>query len=170
RLEFSLDTGAQTSGDYNRVGGHYGTQCKFPGDFNARVDFTLPTWPDSNGVGVTLWAFLANRGDGIRRQSNTQWGELYSSWVGADSAGVQLSDASGSLRLARRGGVLRSYFWHRGAWRKLLSHPDPGLVTIAIGADAGPDFADAPVVATFDNFVVNAADAVCPPGSDPRGS
>src|SRR5262249_16961699 len=122
RLEFSFSANATPGGDYNRIGGHYGTQCKFPRDFDARGDFTLPTWPSGSGVGVTLWAFLSNRGNGVSRQSSPQWGESYTSWIASDSGGAQLTDTSGSLRLARHNGVMRSFIWHKGAWRKMISN------------------------------------------------
>ena len=45
-------------GPANAVGAQVGTQCTFPGDFDARVDFTLFEWPAGANVRVGLNAFF----------------------------------------------------------------------------------------------------------------
>jgi len=170
-VEFAFGAESVPGGAYNRIGGHLGSQCKFPGDFDAHVDFSLPTWPSHNGVVVNLWAFFANVGYAAWRQSSTQWGELFGSYTGpGNSSGVQLDDTTGSLRLARQDGVLTAYFMHKGHWDALTSTREPGLATIAIGADAGPDFAGQPVIVDLSNFSVTGDNPSCLPGSRPTGS
>jgi hypothetical protein len=169
-VEYAFDADAVPGGAYTQIGGHLGSQCKFPGDFDARVDFALPTWPSRSGVVVNLWAFLANAGYAVWRQSSVQWGELVGSYTGpGDSGGVQLNDASGSLRLARKDGVLSAYFLHKGSWDELTSSRASGVVTVAIGANAGSDFGKQAVVVDLSNFTVTGDDPVCPPGSHPNG-
>jgi len=169
-VEFAFGASAVPGGTYNRIGGHLGSQCKFPGDFDAHVDFSLPSWPSHNGVVVNLWAFFANVGYAAWRQSSTQWGELFGSYTGpGDAGGVQLDDTSGSLRLVRKDGVLKAYFMHKGNWNALTSTRETSLATIAIGADAGPDFAGQPVTVDLSNFTVTGDSPVCPPGSHPTG-
>jgi DNA-binding SARP family transcriptional activator len=167
-VQFSFAADAAPGGQYNRIGGHLGSQCKFPGDFDARVDFALPTWPARNGVVVSLWGFFNNVGYAAWRQSSPQWGELFGSYTGpGQSGGVQLDDTSGSLRLARHDGLLTAYFMHKGSWDPVTSSRSSGVANVAIGADAGPDFAGQPVVVDFSNFSVKGDDPICPPGSQP---
>lgn len=169
-VEFAFGADAQPGGAYNRIGGHLGSQCKFPTDFDARVDFNLPAWPAKNGVVISLWAFLSNVGYAAWRQSSPQWGELVGSYTAPGVAGgVQLADTTGSLRLARKNGVLTAYFLHKGSWDAVTSSHEAGLATVAIGADAGSDFAGQPVVVDLSNFTVTGDDPVCPPGSHPNG-
>lgn len=169
-VEFAFGADAVPGGAYDRVGGHLGSQCKFPGDFDARVDFVLPAWPTRNGVVVSLWAFLANAGYAAWRQSSTQWGELFGSYTGpGDAGGVPLPDTTGTLRLTRKASVLTAYFLHNGNWDALTSTREPGLATIAIGADAGSDFAGRPVAVDLSDFTVTGDAPVCPVGSHPTG-
>jgi DNA-binding SARP family transcriptional activator len=172
-VEFAFTPDAAPGGQYDQFGGHLGSQCKFPGDFDATVDFSLPSWPAGNGVTVNLWAFVANTGWAAWRESSPQWGELYGSYTGPGaSAGVALDDASGSLRLVRANGVLTAYFLHRGVWEALSSSRETGLATIAIGANGSSSagFAGGAVAVDFGDFVVSGDDPVCPAGSRPAGS
>ena len=169
-VEFAFGANAVPGGQYAQIGGHLGSQCKFPGDFDARVDFSLPQWPPHNGVVVNLWGFFSNVGYAAWRQSSPQWGELFGSYTGpGDSGGVQLNDLSGSLRLARHDGILTAYFLHKGSWDEVTSSPETGLATIAIGANAGTDFGGQPVVVDFQNFTVTGDNPACPPGSHATG-
>src|SRR4029077_8715062 len=119
-VEYVFGADAVPGGQYAQIGGRLGSQCKFPGDFDARVDFALPQWPSHNGVVVNLWAFFSNVGYAAWRQSSSQGGELFGSYTGpGDSGGVQLDDLSGSLRLARHDGLLTAYFLHKGSWDEL---------------------------------------------------
>jgi DNA-binding SARP family transcriptional activator len=170
-VEFAFDSDAVPAGQYNQIGGHLGSQCKFPGDFDARVDFSLPRWPTRNGVIVNLWAFFSNVGYAAWRRSSPQWGELFGSYTGPnDSGGVQLDDTSGSLRLARQSGLLTAYFLHKGNWDALTSTRESGLATIAIGASAGADFGKQAVTVDLKNFTVTGDNPACPSGSRPTGS
>jgi len=173
--EFAFSPAASPGGAYNVFGGHLGSQCKFPGDFDARVDYSLPQWPLGNGVVVNLWAFLTNSsttnaGWAVWRQSSPQWGEQYGSYTGPGaSAGVSLDDRSGTLRLVRGGGLLQAYFLHKGNWQSLTAARNDGLATVAIGASgsSAAAFGGQPVVVDFRNFSVTGNDPVCPAGSQP---
>ena len=173
-LEFAFSPAASPGGQYNVFGGHVGTHCKFPGDFDARVDFTLAQWPASNGVRIVLWSFFGptNIGWQVWRWSGPQAGESYGSYTGTgQNASVSLADTTGSLRIARNNGVVTTYFFHNGRWQMLTSGRMSELATIAVGADGGPGdnspFGGDEVVADFDNFSVNGVDPVCPAGSRP---
>jgi hypothetical protein len=169
-LEFAFPAGATPGGQYNVYGGHVGTVCEFPGDFDARVDYSLPEWPTANGIVVSLWMFFKpnNLGWEAVRQSSPQWGEQYSGWIGVGHGGsVTLDDLSGSLRVVRRNGVVRAYFLHNGQWLKLGSNQNAALAVIAVGAGSGeaPPMSSNPVVVDFTNFTITATDPICPPGA-----
>jgi DNA-binding SARP family transcriptional activator len=167
-LEYAFTAGGVAGGQYTVIGGHLGTMCKFPGDFDAQVDFRLPQWPGGNGIAATLWAWFGPTTIGryVWRQSSAKWGEAYSSDTG-ENAGVPLNDTSGSLRLARVGGILTAYFMHNGHWQTLTSNPMDGVATLAVGAWGDDTFGGKPVVVDFNNFSVTGANPTCPAGSQP---
>jgi DNA-binding SARP family transcriptional activator len=175
-LEFSFSSSATPGGQYNTFGGHIGTLCKFPANFDARVDYTLVTWPAGNGIQALLWAFFApdNEGWQVWRWSSANWGELIGSYTGPGAAGsVVLDDQNGTLRLVRRNGLVTAYFLHKGAWQPLTSGRNTSLATIAVGASLGNGdnigFGGQPVVVDFDNFSVTGVNPICPPGTQPNG-
>jgi DNA-binding SARP family transcriptional activator len=159
--------GVSTAGNRVIIDIHVGTACSFPGDFDARVDYTMLNWPVGDGV----LAFLdsADAGGAVGRES-LRTGDGYLGWVVPDgnSNAVQLSDRSGSLRIARVKGVETVYFLHHGSWATLAgghssSHraiPVLGMIT----SDA-PDrpFGHQEARVAFDNFVVTGANPNCPP-------
>jgi DNA-binding SARP family transcriptional activator len=174
RLEFSFSPKSAPGPPNGNFGGLVGTQCKFPGDFDARVDFTLVDWPAGNGITVTLNAFLGPTNIGWQswRRSSAQWGEAYGSYTGT-SASVALNDAVGTLRIARDNGTITAYFLHNGAWDAITSGQNAGLATIAVSANGGPGYNVGPfigqqVTVDFDNFTVTATNPTCPPGSQPH--
>jgi len=174
QLEFAFPPGTTPGGQYDNYGGHVGTLCTFPDDFDARVDFTLSEWPAANGIVVSLWAFFKpnNLGWEAWRHSSPQWGEQYGGYVGVGNGGsVTLDDTSGTLRLARESGVVTAYFLHKGQWLSLGSAENSAPTAIAVGAGSAqspPVRADEAVV-DFDNFTITAADPSCPPGAQGSG-
>ena len=176
RLEFNFTAEAAPGGQYNVFGGHVATQCKLPGDFDARVEFSLSQWPPANGVRVVLWAFFGptNIGWQAWRWSAPAGDELYGSFTGTGrSASVSVDDPTGTLRIARRNGLVTAYFFHNGGWQVLTSGRMDEPATIAVGADGGPGdnsaFGGQPVAVDFDNFSVAGVAPVCPPGTQPPG-
>jgi DNA-binding SARP family transcriptional activator len=174
RLVWNFPSSATPGGAYNDVGGLYGTQCRFPGDFDARVDYTLVQWPAGNGVTTVLWAFFGpkNYGTLVTRSSSPQSGEQYTSYLSPTTgAGAVTADLAGSLRITRVDEVVTMYFRHDGKWHELDAEPVGGAAEIAIGAysQAG-DWQGKPVTIAFDNFVVTASKAICPPGAEPRST
>jgi hypothetical protein len=80
-----------------------------------------------------------------------------------------LADTSGSLRIARSNGIVRTYLWHRDQWKELGAQDISGglWVGVTLSSDAR-DCQQKSVEAGFDNFSLTAPDANCPAGSDPR--
>jgi len=157
-------------GVYNSFGGHVGTLCLFPGDFDAQVDFNLVSWPSANGLTVTLWSFLGPENTGWQswRASHTvdMGGEQYGSWTGF-STGISVDDPSGTLRIARKNGLVTAYFTHNGHWQSLTSGRNTEQAKIAVGINgtSTAGFAGQSVVVDFTNFKVVGANVFCPPGA-----
>jgi DNA-binding SARP family transcriptional activator len=173
--------GVNSGGQWDNYGGHVGTKCIFPGDFDARVDFTLVEWPAANSIVVNLWTFFKPRatemhgsssaeGWDATRSSSTQWGEQYGAYLG-DGRGrpVSLNDLSGTLRLTRRNGVVTAYFLQKGKWISLGSAHKAGPTVIGVGAQSvqNPPVRVDQAVVDFDNFTITATNPICPPGSYP---
>ena len=109
RLEIEFAADGVAGGDFNVLGAHYGTQCRFLGDFDARVDFELGVAP-LNGVQVALNAWFARRGGVmIARQSQT-WDEEYMSWADPRSNSRPTLDLRGSLRVKRVGNTISTHY------------------------------------------------------------
>ena len=133
-LEFSFTPGTATDPHTGNYGGHLGTQCTFPGDFDARIDYRLAQWPAANGVSVRLYT---------------------GSWI------AQPGDSpSGTLRVSRHKGVIATYYARDGSWVQLASGPGSGGVSIGVGAVGSQPLSD-PVAVEFDNFRVTAINPVC---------
>ena len=155
-------------GPENSVGGQVGTQCSFPADFDARVDFTLFEWPAGSNVRAGLNAFFA--GGFVGRQSSSTAGDEYAAWVVPRNGSVQLDEAAGSLRIARVGTIMTTYFWRNGRWVPLATGTSSGAAVLGLQAIAGSDFGHQQTRAAFDNFTVKAAEVFCPEGSKPPGA
>jgi hypothetical protein len=170
RLEVSIAADATAGGQYNVIDGHYGTQCRFLGDFDARVDFEVLDWPATNGVIVQLVAWFQSGGMAAGRQSQ-RWeqGEGYTSYSPGWNAAFPSSDLRGSLRIRRQDLLSTTYYRTPGRWARLLTFiPSPNVRGPAaapiIGLQAmstNEAFADRPVRVAFDNFVLTAKQAAC---------
>jgi DNA-binding SARP family transcriptional activator len=169
-LEFAFPPGTAPGGQYHVYAGHVGTRCQFPGDFDARIDFSLAQWPAANGVFASLWMWFKpnNVGWEAWRASSAQWGEQYGSYTGVGHGGsISLTDPAGSLRVRRRNGVVTAYYLHRGQWISLGSNENTHTAVIAVGAGSGPNppVRTDQVTVDFDNFTVTATNPICPLGS-----
>jgi hypothetical protein len=136
-------TGAR-GGAYNQIDAHVGTQCAFPGDFDAHVDYTLLEWPQADNIFVGLNAIFAGAAVG-----------------------------RGSVRIARVNGIATTYIWHRGAWTRIARGNSTGAAVFglqAMSTDAASSFGQQELKVAFDNFTVTGASPICPPGSQPPGS
>jgi DNA-binding SARP family transcriptional activator len=162
RLVLTVGPKAVPEGTYDQIDVHAGTQCSFPGDFDARVDYKLLEWPAGDNVWVGLNAIFA--GGAVMREATTQFGDIYRSWVTTSNGNVPLPDTSGSMRITRVDGVETTYFWHEGRWRRLASAPSPGAAVFGLGASSGANdgFGHKEVKVAFDNFHVTARNPACP--------
>jgi DNA-binding SARP family transcriptional activator len=166
-LEIGIGAGATPGGAYNVIEGHYGTMCTFPGDFDARVDYRLLSWPAQSGVYLALNAFFVNAFVERWSQSAEEAGvdplEVYGSFIQPRFSVVNTNDQQGSLRLRRKDRVITSYFLSAGQWRMIDSARRTGgaVMGIQLAANQGVSVQKTVRVA-FDNFSVSATRAICP--------
>jgi DNA-binding SARP family transcriptional activator len=162
QLVLTVGPNAVPGGTYDQIDVHAGTQCSFPGDFDARVDYKLLEWPAGDNVWVGLNAIYANAG--VMRQASSQLGDIYRSWVTTANGNVALPDSSGSFRITRVDGLETTYFWHEGSWRKLARAVSAGAAVFGLGASSGANdsFGHKEVKVAFDNFKVSGIDPSCP--------
>jgi DNA-binding SARP family transcriptional activator len=167
QLQLTVGANAIPGGTYNQIDVHVGTQCAFPGNFDARVDYTLLEWPAGDNIVIGLNAIYANAA--VTRESSSQWGDGYGSWVIPNDGSVALPDTSGSLRIARVNGVETTYFLHEGTWRKLASSAAGGAAVLGLQAtsDGHNRFGGQEVKVAFDNFTVTGTNPTCAPGAQP---
>ncbi len=112
-------------------------------------------------------AFQAGPIELISRTTSSKYGDFYNAWPGGGS--VPLADTSGSLRITRSKGIVKTYFLHHGQWRELGAKRISGGIWIGMMLSSNAkEWQQMSVSAGFDNFVVTAPDATCPAGSDPR--
>jgi hypothetical protein len=178
-LEFVFPPGTTPGGQYNNFGANLSTVCTFPGDFDARIDFTLAQWPPGNDVDAVLWAFFkpSGVGWGVARSSWPHGIDQYTSYLGPGRGGsIPLDDSTGTLRLKRRSGVVTSYFLHKGRWLSLGSARNTETAAVGIGSGGvneasgnGMRFPGQQVVVDLNNFSVTAANPICPPGAEGSG-
>jgi DNA-binding SARP family transcriptional activator len=169
QLQLTVGPGAVPGGQYNQIDVHVGTQCAWPGNFDARVDYTLLEWPANDNITVGLNAIYASAE--VMRVSSSQWGDEYGSWVIPSNGSVSLPDTSGSMRITRVNGVETTYFMHGGTWRKLASATQGGAAVFGLQAssDGQHAFGGQEVKVGFDNFTVTGVDPTCAPGAQPGG-
>ena len=163
QIEFTLPIGTTPDPGTGYYGANATTLCKFPRDFDARVDYSLAQWPAENGVSVILWAFMGPRSDPWSASRSSHGQETYDANVGT-WINVPDSDVSGSLRVARHDGEFAAYFMHTGAWVKIAGAPNTGVAALAVGVVSKDNRPNA-VVVDFDNFRVSGVKPLCPPGS-----
>jgi DNA-binding SARP family transcriptional activator len=161
QLQLTVGAKAVPGGAYNQIDVHVGTQCSFPGKFDARVDYTLLEWPPGDNIDIGLNAIYA--GGAMMRDNSQQGGDEYVSWVNSSNGSRALPDPSGSLRIARIKGIETTYFWHQGSWQRVASSPATGAAVFGLQAfsDGQNPFGGQEVKVAFDNFKVTGVDPIC---------
>lgn len=158
---FSIAADATFEPQYDSAATYIGTQCGFPGDFDARVHFSLLQWPAANGATIDLAAYQQDSEvDHITRSTTPQFDGYTTLPVPDGGSGtVGLADTSGAFRITRAHGVLEDYVWHDGHWKKLWGRGlrKTGEIWLALGiVTFQPDWQQQDVSAAFDNFKVTA--------------
>lgn len=158
----NINVAASAQNDFN-VGG--ATRCMARGDFDATVDFNLPTWPTADGVWVSL--FVTGTPFNVYRVSwQLQPTEAYGAYLPPAGALLPATGTAGTLRLSRRDDIFTAYYRDGRTWVPLVSGVGPtddASLTLAVSnISAASPFAGLPVTVAFDNFHVSADRIVCP--------
>jgi hypothetical protein len=162
-LSFAADAAAAPNGQgFTMMAAQVGTECRFLGDFDARVSYELLNWPPANGVMLQLAAWFSSSNAAVVRQSQRSGLEAYGAWHGSTSATIGTSDRKGVLRLRRQGSQLVAYVRHGGRWVRIASSRASGAPLIGLQAMSTDEwFGDQPVAVAFDDFEIKAAQPVC---------
>ena len=177
RLTFTVDP--EATSDDGTVEARVVTTCVFQSDFDAHVDYELLGWPDGSGVVVGLAASIGGGSEfafyGIDRDARGAVSdqESYVSSVRATDSATETGDVSGSLRLARKDGVLSTYFLSSKGWVRGASAYEPRAISLTLHVRAPADTsARMTSSAAFDNFDATSDSAAysifCPDKWPPR--
>lgn len=143
----------------------------FDGDFDVQVDFSLTTYPDTNGwycsldiiadSDSTLFARATRQYNGAQRYAGVLYDPTSSQVTSATS------DTIGKLRITRVGNTFSTYYWNGSSFTLLKSatHTTNTESTTRVRVRYY-NAVDTPVAeGDFDNFAVNSADAIIYEGS-----
>lgn len=162
RLELTLDASGQTGGQYNMLSIGFASRCRFPGDFDARVDYALLNWNPPAGARVQLSAWTPNPPYADTARASNQYGDMYDGDDGGAYQGFPTSDTHGTIRVARTGTTASSYYLQNGKWVLLQTGAAPGDVMLGLQLFAmSTEWTHKTVRAAFDNFRVDAAGVTC---------
>jgi Tol biopolymer transport system component len=161
RVEVSIGAGAVQGGPFNGIDGHYGSQCRLPGDFDIQVEYDALAWPAANGTQAALQAFFANAS--VARESQL-WGEQYTSWLDGVGGSATTEENTGALRLVRSGGRFRAFWRYEGVWVPIRSGPaNANAAVFGFSLQSfNLQFAHRPVRVAFDNFRLASGEVSCP--------
>jgi DNA-binding SARP family transcriptional activator len=165
RLELSIAPDITPQAGF--VEEHYGTQCRLVGDFDARVQFKLLTWPPANGTYLQFGAYFPVNGSAEQVSREGRWvsgagWDAYTSSLGWSRIAAT-SDSTGTLRLLREGGVLSGYYRAGREWIRLGSERSPHPTQLMLGLSSNAEqFGHASASVAFDNFSATADDVECP--------
>jgi hypothetical protein len=110
---------------------------------------------------LSAWIFPSLNSDAARTSGTS--GEGYDGNIGSSWRSLPTSDQQGTLRVARRSGVMTSYAQSGGKWIVLKSGKVLGQVSIGMQLFAtSNDWAHEDVSAAFDNFTLKAQNPSCP--------
>lgn len=162
RLVLSIAAGSVPGGLWNQVDTHIGSQCELAGDYDVSVDYELVDW-QAVGFWTALHSFW--EAAGVMRAA-APWGQEYVGWVGPFGNGMPTTDTSGSLRLVRTAGVLRSFVRSPGTaeWTQVFGSLTPGVDTVyGLGLTArGDQYTGGAATVAYDGFRVSSGTFRCP--------
>ena len=141
------------------------TRCLARGDFDARVEFSLDTWPAENGVWVSL-SITGTPFNVYRVSWQFPDHEQYGAFLPPANGNALATGTTGELRLIRDGTMITAYYLSAHHWVPLLSSAGPtsdvSLTLAVFNISGAATFAGQPVAVSFDNFRVTADAIVCP--------
>jgi DNA-binding SARP family transcriptional activator len=163
RLDLTLPATGAVGGQYDMISVDYYSHCRFDGDFDARVDYSLLDWPDKSGARLQLsaWIFRTSTYSDAARSSSSYGGQQYNGDIRSSWNSLPTSDQQGTLRVARKGSVLTSYVEENGNWVPLETGVATGQVTLGLQLFAQNDWSHQAVSGAFSNFTVTGDAPVC---------
>ena len=158
----NINVAASAQDDFNVSGA---TRCAARGDFDAVVQFNLPTWPSADGVWVSLMAtgtpFNVYR---VTWQFNPN--EQYGAYFPPAGTSVPATGTNGWLRLSRRGDIFTGYYLNGLSWVPIVSGVGPtsdaGFTLAVFNISGASPFGAKAAAVTFDNFTATADRIICP--------
>ena len=163
RLVFTVPAAAQTGGTYNMVGPSWSSQCRFDGNFDARIDYQLLEWPAGVGAHLQLSAWIFPKINSASGRMINSYGDQYTGNVGNSFDLVDTQDTQGTLRIARVGSVETAYYLSKGKWVALHSATAVGQTQLGLQLFAqANEWAHREFSVALDNFTVAAVSPVCP--------
>jgi hypothetical protein len=108
----NINIAATAQNDFNVSGA---TLCRTRGDFDATVDFNLPTWPTGHGI----WVMLQLTGSPFEVYRVTwqfQPNEAYGAFFPPAGTSLPATGTNGTLRLSRRGDIFTGYYRNGLSW------------------------------------------------------
>ena len=164
RLEFSVAANP-VMGQKHAAEKHYATRCLLKGDFDARVDYSLPTWPSEDGVHVDLGAWFPPPKEdwvSIGRIGGTPDGPEYYGTGISSLDSVLTDDRSGALRVERTNGVVTVYYRLGRIWRRLGAKLASAPAAMVLSVSASDElFGHQAATIAFDNFDAISDGVVC---------
>jgi hypothetical protein len=165
RLQLTMHANATPDPRWNAMAGGYQTACTLTADFDARIEYSLLTWPAANGtvLGVNVsWPGVGNVVNLVRKSVASGDEEYAFGAPSGDSRERVTSDLSGGLRMKRVGTLITSYVLTGRHWTAFASAHHSGAITLqAILWASGSDFAHKDVTVAFDNFILSAPHSGC---------
>jgi Tol biopolymer transport system component len=161
QVRFTISGTAQPGGQYNQVSSIAYTKCDLEGDYDMQVDYTLLAWPHLGGFYATLNAYW-------RTSVPVPWApnrhdDQVVGWTEDGNGGFATADASGTLRMVKKNGLVVEYVRDGDGWRPVGSghSSTDGNVGFQLNEPA-QDFGHMDGAVAFDNFALNSGTFSCP--------
>jgi len=162
RLELGLAARGRVGGRYHLISASVFSQCRFDGDFDARVDYRLFEWPQRNGARAQLSAWIFPNVNSDAARVSALPGERYEGNMPTSYSVLNADDPSGTLRVLRRTARMVASVRRGRRWVVLDSAHVVGQVTLGLQlfADAS-SWSHQRIEVAFDNFRVSAPRLRC---------
>lgn len=156
-------------------GGYFST-CRLTGDFDLSTDYSIPVYPQGNGVRIGLMVDVEPK-NGV--WVNTTWAAMErissapsASFYGADFSNyggggsmTNTTDTRGKFRFTRTGMTLTGYYWDAAAATWIAANVTTSFTSspVYFGLSAWSHdsvFGDMATKVSFDNVLINAGNCV----------
>jgi len=167
RLVATISGSAVPGGTYNQVDTHIGSQCTLNGDFDYRVNYELLTWPHLGGFNAQLSGYFADASVGrssVPIPWAPGWGDEQLRGYSTGGNGSFASNAmSGTLRLARKDGIVVGSVASGDGWRPVFSGAATGNTVFGAGFYAtAAEFGHQNGAVAFDDLTLSSGELTCP--------